>query len=170
MSRFSIRKNNMSSFEMGPSSKLPIQRSRTVIGSGFLFLFCLVCTGCGSSDGLNRKAVSGKVTVDGVAVPNGSVSFEPLSSGGVGSGAVITNGKYSISKADGLPPGKYLVRITGDDGANFGVSAGKMPGDEEMPAKKQLVPANWNSDSKQEIEVKQDGPATFDFAIDTKKK
>ena len=160
----------MSSFELGPSSKPLLQRSMTVICSGFLFLFCLVCPGCGSSDGLNRKAVSGKVTVDGVAVPNGSVSFEPLSTGGVGSGAVITNGKYSISNADGLPPGKYLVRITGDDGKNFGVSVGKMPGDEEMPAKKQLVPANWNSNSKEEIEVKQDGPVMFDFAIDSKKK
>ncbi|HUP79575.1 MAG TPA: hypothetical protein VM260_13570, partial [Pirellula sp.] len=95
----------MSSFETGQSSKLPLQRSSTVFGSGFLFLLCLVCAGCGSSDGLNRKAISGKVTVDGVAVPNGSVSFEPLSAGGVGSGAVITNGKYSISKADGLPAG-----------------------------------------------------------------
>jgi len=76
----------------------------------------------------NRKAISGKVTVDGVAVPNGSVSFEPLSTSGVGSGAVITDGKYFISKADELPAGKYLARITGDDGKSFGVSAGKMPG------------------------------------------
>ena len=170
MSRFSIRKNTMSSFEMGPSSKLPLQRPRTDIGTGVLFLFCLVCTGCGSSDGLNRKAVSGKVAVDSVAVPNGSVSFEPLNSGGVGSGAVITNGTYSISKADGLPPGKYRVQITGDDGANFGVSPGKMPGDEIMPAKKQLVPDSWNSKSKQEIEVKTEGPFEFDFLIDTKRK
>lgn len=170
MSKFSIRKNKMSSFEMGQSSKLPVQRSWVVPCSGILFLFCLVCSGCGSSDGLNRKAVSGKVTVDGVAVPNGSVSFEPLSKGGVGSGAVITKGKYSISKSDGLPPGKYRVQITGDDGTNFGVSAGKMPGDEEMPSRKQLVPASWNSSSKQEIEVKAEGPFVFDFPIDTKKK
>ena len=117
----------MSSFEMGQSANLPVQLSRTVLCSGFRCLLCLVCLGCGSSDGLNRRAISGKVTVDGVAIPNGSVSFEPLSTGGVGSGAVISDGKYSISKADGLPPGKYLVRITGDDGANFAVEAVSIP-------------------------------------------
>ena len=125
--------------------------------------------GCGSDDGLNRKAVKGKVTVDGVAVPNGSVTFEPLFKGGVGTGAVISKGVYSIEKKDGLPPGKYRVQITGDDGANFGVSPGKMPGDEIMPAKKQLVPDSWNSKSKQEIEVKNEGPFVFDFPIDSKK-
>ena len=169
-SGFSLRKCNMSSHEFAQSSVVPFRRLWTVGCSGFLLLLCLDCLGCGSSDPLNRKAVAGKVTVDGVAVPNGSVSFEPLSAGGVGSGAVISSGKYSISKADGLPAGKYLVRITGDDGANFAVSAGKMPGDEILSPKKELVPASWNSDSKEEIEVKKDGPATFDFAIDTKKK
>lgn len=169
-SGFSLRKCNMSSHEVTQSSVVPFRRLWTVGCSGFLLLLCLDCLGCGSSDPLNRKAVLGKVTVDGVAVPNGSISFEPLSAGGVGSGAVISTGKYSISKADGLPSGKYLVRITGDDGANFAVSPGKMPGDEIMPPKKELVPASWNSNSKEEIEVKQDGPTTFDFAIDTKKR
>ena len=125
--------------------------------------------GCSESDGLNRKAIQGKVTVDGRPVPNGSVSFEPLFSGGVGSGAVVSQGAYSIAQEQGLPPGKYRVRITGDDGANFGVSPGKMPGDEIMTEKKQLVPDGWNSKSKQEIEVKDEGPFVFDFAIDTKK-
>lgn len=125
--------------------------------------------GCGGGDGLNRKPISGKVTVDGVAVPNGSVSFEPLFQGGVGSGAVITKGAYAIEQKDGLPPGKYRVQITGDDGTNFGVSPGKMPGDEEMPPRKQLVPASWNTNSKEEIEVKDDGPFVFDFPIVTKK-
>ena len=133
-------------------------------------LSLVVFLGCGSNDGLNRKPISGKVSVDGVAVPNGSVNFEPLYQGGVGSGAVISKGTYTIEKKDGLPPGKYRVQITGDDGTNFGVSAGKMPGDEDMPARKQLVPASWNSSSKQEIEVKAEGPFVFDFPIDTKKK
>ena len=133
-------------------------------------LFSIGLVGCGSSDGLNRKALSGTVTVDGAPVPNGSVSFEPLVAGGVGSGAVISAGKYSIAQKDGLPPGKYLVRITGDDGENFGVSQGKMPGDEIMPPKKSLVPDSWNAKSKEEIEVKDSGPFVFDFPIDTKKK
>ena len=158
----------MSSLEVAQTSSVPVQPFWTIRISGFLLLFCFVCVGCGTSDSLNRKAISGKVTVDGVAVPNGSVSFEPLVVGGVGSGAVISEGKYSISQKDGLPPGKYRVRITGDDGANFGVSAGKMPGDEIMPPKKELIPASWNANSNEDIEVKQDGPTTFDFPITTK--
>lgn len=132
-------------------------------------LACSLC-GCSPRDSLNRKAISGSITVDGKPVPNGSIGFEPLVSGGVGSGAVITDGKYSIAKQDGLPPGKYRVRITGDDGQNFGVSEGKMPGDEIMPPRKSLVPESWNAKSKHEIDVTDTGPFVFDFQIDSKKK
>ena len=128
----------------------------------------LLCVGCGSDDGMNRKAISGKVTVDGKAIPNGAVSFEPLQKGGIGSGAVITAGAYTIAAKDGLPPGKYRVRINGTEGPGFKMSPGKMPGDEEMPPTKELVPAKWNSDSKEDIEVKDAGPNQFDFTITTK--
>lgn len=121
--------------------------------------------GCGSDDGLNRKAIHGQVTANGVAIPNGSIAFEPLYEKGVGSGAVISQGSYSIAKKDGLPPGKYRVQMTGDDGENFAVSEGKMPGDEVMPPKEQLVPHGW----KQEIEVAEDGPFNFDFDVKSKK-
>jgi hypothetical protein len=134
----------------------------------FLFLGILPLlglAGCGSDDGLNRKAVKGKVTVNGVDIPNGSITFEPLYAGGVGSGAVISQGAYSIAQKDGLPPGKYRVQATGDDGENFTVSEGKMPGDEIMPPKKQLVPPGW----KEEIEVLDAGPFEFDFDIKGKK-
>lgn len=158
-----------------PKVRQPDWLSSTSRRRAWLWLLGAMClsvtaAGCGSGDSLNRKAISGTVTVDGRPVPNGSVSFEPLMAGGVGSGAVITEGKYTIEKKDGLPPGKYRVRITGDEGVVFGVSEGKMPGDEIMPPRKSLVPANWNSNSKEEIEVKDDGPFVFDFPITTKKK
>lgn len=135
-----------------------------------LALITACASGCGSGDGLNRQPISGAVTVDDAPVPNGSVTFEPLFTGGIGGGAVISNGKYSISRADGLPPGKYRISVTGDDGQNFTVSEGKMPGDEIMPAKKQLVPPSWNSKSKHEVEVKDSGSNTFDFKIGSKDK
>ncbi len=138
--------------------------------SGTSLIVMAVTVGCGSDDGLNRKPIKGVITVDGKSVPNGSINFEPLYQGGVGSGAVITNGAYAIAQKDGLPPGKYRVQITGDDGVNFGVSEGKMPGDEIMPPKKQLVPASWNSKSKHEIEVPDKGPTVFDFTINSKEK
>ena len=160
-------KNGLGSFLFDASfSARPFRQAGKVL----FFVSLTSLLGCGGGDGLNRKAISGKVTVDGAAVPNGSVNFEPLYQGGVGSGAVITKGAYKIEQKDGLPPGKYRVQITGDDGTNFGVSPGKMPGDEDMPPIKQLVPASWNSGSKHEIEVKAEGPFEFDFAIDSKAK
>ncbi len=144
--------------------------TRALTAASALALSALLCLGCGSSDPLNRKAIKGKVTVDGLPVPNGSVSFEPLKAGGVSSGAVITDGSYTLTREFGLPPGTYRVSITGDDGTNFGVSPGKLPGDEIMPERKQLVPASWNSESKQQVEVKNEGPFVFDFPISTKEK
>lgn len=136
----------------------------------FLSLVALCVTGCGSGDGLNRQAVSGVATVDSNPIPNGSVTFEPLFQGGIGGGAVISQGKFSIARAEGLPPGKYRISVTGDDGSGFAVSQGKMPGDEIMPAKKQLVPASWNSKSKHEIEIKNTGSNAIEIKIDSKEK
>lgn len=133
--------------------------------AGLCSVAFLCFSGCGSDDGLNRKAIKGKVTVDGVDIPNGSITFEPLYAGGVGSGAVISQGQYSIDQKNGLPPGKYRVQATGDDGENFTVSEGKMPGDEIMPPKKQLVPSGW----KDEIEVADAGPFEFNFEIKGRK-
>lgn len=139
------------------------------ISTALALIMCLLLfTGCGSGDGLNRKALSGKITLDGAPIPNGSISFEPLQTGGVSGGAVYTNGEYKIEQKDGLPPGKYRVTLTGDDGSNFGVGAGKMPGDEIMPARKDFIPAGWN-ESKQEIEVQDSGKNTFDFELKSKK-
>lgn len=128
-------------------------------------LMTVVCfSGCGGGDGLNRKALSGKATSDGSPIPNGSISFEPLQAGGISTGGNITNGQFTIEQKDGLPPGKYRVTMTGDDGSNFGVSAGKMPGDDIMPARKSFVPEGWS----QEVEVKDSGNA-FEFEVTMKK-
>ena len=128
----------------------------------------LVCLGCSPGDTLGRKAMSGRVTVDGAPVPNGSIEFSPMSPNGVSSGAVIRSGSYSIESKDGLPPGKYRVSIRGTEGNNFKASPGKMPGDEEMPATKELVPSDWNADGKHNIEVKGEGSNVFNFSIETK--
>lgn len=124
--------------------------------------------GCGSGDGLNRKALSGKITLDGAPIPNGSITFEPLQTGGISGGGVYTNGEYKIEQKVGLPPGKYRVTLTGDDGSNFAVSAGKMPGDDIMPARKNFIPDGWN-ESKQEIEVTDSGKNVIDFELKSKK-
>jgi hypothetical protein len=137
--------------------------------SGFRLTVCfvasaalLLATGCGpADDGLNRQPIWGKVTSDDKPVPIGSISFEPLVAGGVGSGAVISKGEYSIPAETGLPPGKYRVTMSGNDGDGFPVSPGSMPGDDIMPPKTQLIPPKW----KEEVEVKAGESNVFDFAV-----
>jgi hypothetical protein len=122
--------------------------------------------GCGDNP-LGRKAISGQVTLNGQPLGSGSIEFTPLVEGGVGSGGLIENGSYTISADQGLPPGKYRVSII-DNPPAPPLPAGHMPGDPLPPPPKPLIPANWNSKSEQTIEVKPEGPFTFNFDVKTK--
>ena len=71
----------------------------------------LLAVGCGQSNPLARQAVSGHVTFDGAPLDQGTISFSPEAKGSVGGGATVKNGVYAIPAVQGLPPGKYIVRI-----------------------------------------------------------
>ena len=73
--------------------------------------------------------ISGTVTLDGAPVPHGNVSFQPLQPGGVGSGAAITDGAFSISEEQGLPVGKYQVMVYASDPSVADLPPGGLPGD-----------------------------------------
>jgi hypothetical protein len=130
-------------------------------------LFALAA-GCGADNPLGRKAISGNVTLDGAPIANGSVNFQPMQSGGVSSGAVITAGKYSIVAEQGLPTGKYRVVINATDAAAGQLPAGAMPGD-DVPEAKELVPPEWNEKSEHMIDVTDKSAQEFNFDISTKK-
>jgi len=125
-----------------------------------------VQAGCGPSNPLGRKAISGTVTLDSAPLASGSIEFTPLG-GGVSSGAVIEAGKYQIPAESGLPPGKYRVSIV-DNPPAAPLPPGHMPGDDLPPQPKPRVPPSWNQNSTHEIEVTQQGPNRFDFSISTK--
>ena len=82
---------------------------------------------------------------------------------------IIQDGSYTIPPHEGATPGKYRVVIY-DTYETPPLPPGHMPGDDIPKAPKPKVPPSWNSKSKQEIEVKKEGPFKFDFDIDTKKK
>jgi hypothetical protein len=124
--------------------------------------------GCGGDNPLGRKAISGKVTLDGQPLANGQIELHPLE-GGVQSGEAIKNGMYSMSTASGPAVGKYRVVIY-DTYETPPLPPGHMPGDDLPPAPKPKVPPEWNSKTKQTIEIKAEGPFKFDFDIQTKKK
>ncbi|MDD4789283.1 MAG: carboxypeptidase-like regulatory domain-containing protein [Pirellulales bacterium] len=133
-----------------------------------LCLFGLVC-GCGGGDPLGRRAVSGTVTLDGAPLAEGSISFEPVEQSTTSSGAVIANGAYAIAREQGLPPGKYRVVINAvKPGTGLQMPEGGMPGDEVGTPAEELIPAEWNTESENFIEVGSSGPTEFKHEIVTK--
>jgi hypothetical protein len=130
---------------------------------------CIALTlGCGGNNPLGRKAISGTVKLDGQPLANGAIELHPIE-GGVQSGELIKDGSYSIATAKGPTVGKYRVVIY-DTYETPPLPPGHMPGDDIPPAPKPKVPPDWNSKSKQTIEVTAAGPFKFDFDIQTKKK
>ena len=133
-------------------------------------LLLVAMTGCGSDNPRNRQAISGRVTLDGVPLDQGTIGFSPESQDGIGSGTRIHDGVYSIATAKGLPPGKYIVRINSimpDPRNGKGVSS--IPGgvNAGLPGVERIAPA-FNAQSSMTIEVVSRQKSEFNF--DTKSK
>ena len=141
---------------------------RMRFGAGFLVASALLVGCSGSEDG--RLEVSGKVKLKGEPIKDGTiVMFEPLDSQDTGGNATVAAGEYSIPRSNGLKPGRYLVRITAGDGKTavnpLDPDTPPGPGGGTNIVSKDLVPADWNVNSKQEVKVTRDGPNKFDFDI-----
>jgi len=128
-----------------------------------------LCLGCGHDNPRGRKAVSGLVKLDGQALDQGNIEFHPTFEGGVQSGGRIVNGSYSIPAHEGVIVGTYRVAIT-DFVPTPPLPANFMPGDPVPPSPKPKVPPDWNTKSKQTVEIKKEGPFKFDFDVVSKKK
>lgn len=131
----------------------------------FMIAVSLLCLGCGSDvppSKLDRQAASGKVTLNGQPLANGSIAFHPLSASGEStvSGTVIKDGAFSLTEENGLPTGKYKVVITASaasdnlpaDPEAAMDAAGKA--DEDKTAK---IPAKYNSNTELTCDIV-DGP------------
>ena len=125
--------------------------------------------GCGPGNPLGRKAVSGKITLNGVPLKSGNIEFAPQAADGVGSGATITDGVYSIVTDKGLPEGKYTVRIFAAKPRGAESQANLPPGPRTTPAGVDLIPPEYNTRSRQVAEVTADGSNEFDFDIVTRR-
>ena len=126
-----------------------------------IFLSSFMCAGCGGSDGPERYAVSGKVTLDGQPLDSGHIQFEPQGEPNISGGAVIKEGQYAIPEDQGLPVGKYRIRIFSAGGEAPPVE--EAPG--EAPPMEERIPPEFNATSEKFVEVTADGANTFDFSI-----
>ncbi len=78
-------------------------------------------SGCGPHS--DRRAVSGKVSLNGAALDAGEIRFASV--GGEkasASGTHIANGQYQIPEEKGLRPGTYRVEISAPDNSKPAVS------------------------------------------------
>ncbi|HUY91607.1 MAG TPA: hypothetical protein VMV10_22895 [Pirellulales bacterium] len=126
----------------------------------------LVAVGCAKTGASGRQPVSGKVTLKGAPLDNGSIQFMPSDARGqFGGGAVITNGEYSIPQSKGMPIGKYKVVISAGDASQVPpLAEGEMPG-ESGPPLEERIPPEFNVNSEQFVDVTADKENVFNFDI-----
>ncbi len=135
----------------------------------------LAIVGCGgSSDGLPRQAVSGKVTFDGKPLESGTIRFVPSAPPGGGpqveGGDTIKGGQFSISREVGLVPGSYKVSIYSGNLAGERPKANMGPGRAPAVAK-ELIPKEYNAMTKLTADIKEGAnDLSFDLTSTSKEK
>lgn len=133
----------------------------------FAALLAPAVIGCGgASDSLDRKEVTGTITLNGQPLNDGRIQFTPVSAAaGTVAAAEIKDGKYQIPAAAGPVPGEYKVMIFSSGPAPAAVVEA-MPGDAPPPPlAPELIPPEYNATSTLKAEVKSSGPNTFDFDV-----
>ena len=124
-------------------------------GCAALLLTCGVM-GCGASpSGPERGAVSGRVTLDGEVVEQGSIAFIPAAgTKGPSSGATIANGKFSIPQDKGPVVGTNRVEVHWPRKTGRQKEAGSpTPPGTMIDEVAEAIPAEFNSNSKLEQRV-----------------
>ena len=133
------------------------------LGLGAIALFLCLFGGCGGD-------ARGTVKIGGKPLDTGNISFQPADGQNTAGGATISAGTYRVPRDGGLVPGKYTVTINSPvPGTGGGADENSLPGDPPAPPK-ELIPAEWNSESEHTIEVKPQGPFDFDFDVSSKSK
>jgi hypothetical protein len=136
-------------------------RSIVLLGAAVL---AALLSGCGPDYG-GRQEVKGTVKLKGQPLDQGVIDFTPVESQPTKGGAVISKGSYSIPRSSGLMKGKYRVMITSGDGRTR-EDSNEPPGPSGANIiSKERIPADYNVNTKQEIEVTDKGTNVFDFDI-----
>lgn len=134
---------------------------------GIASALLVLLAGCGPSN--PRREVSGKVLFKGEPLDNGIIEFHPLGTSQPGQpttmeACVITKGEYKILAEAGLTPGKYKVVISSGDNIDPN-NPDSMPGPTGNYVSKDRIPKEYNTASKQEVEVKDKEPNVFNWDI-----
>jgi hypothetical protein len=125
---------------------------------------CAVLTGCGGNSG--RYAVEGTITYDGKPLPEGQILFVPqdVKTAGAGAKAVaeIKDGRYAISAASGLNPGKHKVYITWQKKTGRQVMSNDPPNMKDETV--EVLPKVYNDRTTLSADIREDANKV-DFAL-----
>lgn len=124
----------------------------------------LVSGGCGG-EGIERRAVTGIVRLDGKPLPQGTIAFTPVDKG-PSAGGPIKDGAFTLAKDGGPSPGKYRVEVYASR------PSGKTERDaatgETVALTESIIPPKYNRDSTLQVEVTTSGENRFDFDLQSK--
>jgi hypothetical protein len=126
----------------------PLTPSATAAVFAAIFVLATV-GGCQHSDTVE---ITGKVTLDGAPLADGTIHFDPIDKSGPRAGTIIRDGAYKLR----LRPGNKTVRI---DGFRIVGERPFNPGDPNsamIPTKESIVPDKYNGQSTLSCDV---GPA-----------
>jgi hypothetical protein len=127
-----------------------------LVASGIL----IAAVGCGPAG--DRLGVSGAITLDGAPLDSGSIRFTSVGAEKLlTSGALIKDGAYHVPQENGLRAGTYQVEINSPD--DKGPQVLDKPSGMMMAAER--IPAAYNVESEQTIEVTAEGDNAFYFNI-----
>jgi hypothetical protein len=127
----------------------------------FTAIVLLTCVGCGG----NETTIEGNVTFDGKPVEQGSIVLEPADRVGPTAGGTIAQGKYRLGAAEGIAPGKKIVRISAVGPTGRKIEAGPpSPPGQMVDEVSQYIPATYNDKSTLTVDVAV-GNTTHDFEL-----
>ncbi len=125
-------------------------------------LLCGIVFVHGCSSGNPRYKVSGMINYKDSPIKDGLVMFIPEGGQAPAGGSPITNGKYEIPAASGLPPGKYRVSVSVPS-VKINPKELETPGISVEP--KETIPAKYNQNTELKAEVTAAGPNEFKFDL-----
>jgi hypothetical protein len=150
--------------EVGPA--VPVvnvaasMRCQAILATGIIAAAMLTMAGCGPKS--DRLAVSGNVNLNGAPLDNGTIRFTSIGSEKLmTSGALIQAGAFHVPQEKGLLAGSYQVEINSPDSAAPPI----LDRPSGMLMAPDRIPAAYNTESKQTIEVSIDGDNEFNFDI-----
>ena len=117
----------------------------------FMVVVASLAIGCGGSNGIERAAVEGTVTVDGQPLTEGTITFLPSeSTKGPLARCTINDGKFGLPVSEGPVVGSHRVEITSMKKTGKTISVEGVDTEEII----QSIPELYNVQSSLKAEIK----------------